>query len=84
MKTGKLLDEHPNGLCYEPGFRSGAMELFEPTDEDSYKYGTNAYWASGYDYIEWDDPELRKDAIGGFTPLRQTIVLFLAAMNGEL
>jgi len=80
METGKLLNS--NGLCYDIG--SEALEVFEPTVEDCKLYEINAYWGSGYNLYDWKDPELRLKTISDFTPLRQTIILFLAAINEEL
>lgn len=59
------------------------LELFEPTDDDFNNLTSEGYivsfWGSGlhrnhsFDAVQY-----------GFTPLRQTIVLFMAAMNNEL
>lgn len=83
MKDGERLpwwnkSDRCNGLC--PAFWLYLHEelsvlkfYFEPPDiqEDD----LTIFWASG-------DPESPR--WGEFTPLRQTIVLFLAAMNDEL
>jgi len=42
-------------------------------------YDHDSYW--GIEFHEW---HTIKNAETDFTPLRQTIVLFMAAMNGEL
>lgn len=75
MKTGKLANG--NGLCNE---RLPLLELFEPTEENDAEYDLNAYWASGYNHIDWGNPEF----VAGFTPLRQTIVLLMASYSREL
>ena len=81
MKTGKLLREDPNGLCGE-GFRE-AVDVFRP---DAVERGDlSAYWASGVTEREFcDSLSARRVAMEDFTPMRQNIVLFLAAMEGEL
>jgi hypothetical protein len=67
-----------NGLCDSLSFHrpDPLFELFEPTEEDIKQLNANylsaAYWAS--------DEGHGSD----FGPTRQNIVLFLAAMNGEL
>jgi len=83
MKTGLT---GYSGLCYY--FEdSKYFELFIPnTDEKKFWYGTSlglVYW--GLDRVI-SDRVIIGDEIETqeFTPLRQNIVLFLAAMNGEL
>lgn len=78
MKTGRL----PNwGLCT---CFDDDVQLFSPYNDselDSY------YWAYGSDYADQSEFISSKqiDAVHhDFTPLRQTIVLFMAAMSGEL
>ena len=86
MKTGKLLNINnhycPNGLCGEFD-GCDEMNLFEPTREDYKELSRQglctAYWASGLPY---EYPMSTLDSC--FSPLRQNIVLFLAAMNEEL
>jgi hypothetical protein len=70
-----------SGLCDAFDFKSDLYPEFKlliPTDYDFIqlgKEGKSIYtWASDSDH----------DLYNEFTPLRQTIVLFLAAMNGEL
>lgn len=70
------------GLCSSLG--GDLLELFKPTEEDEDELANEGlsilYWASGvssnykYDNKRWFE----------FTPLRQTIVLFMAALNDEL
>jgi len=80
METGILPDE---GLCscLNPEYDNKLFDLIKPTFENEIQLNADnlsvAYWGSG---LYWDDP--RK--LYAFTELRQTIVLFLAAMNGEL
>lgn len=79
MKTGKLLSKNPNGLCYEKGFNKKKLALFEPEEIK------NAYWASEITSSEYFDlPDGRERSKSEFGPTRQTIVLFLAALNNEL
>jgi hypothetical protein len=86
-KEGINSDSHMDGragLCY---FLSSDEDflLFKPTEENliefkdeinvhHYEGGSPKFWASG-------DKEERR---GEFTDLRKTIMLLLAAMNGEL
>lgn len=79
MKTGKLVNG--NGLCGEHLFN---LELIRPTTEERVEYALNAYWASGYSVDDWDNMSKRHETQCKFTPLRQTIVLLLAAEAGEL
>lgn len=60
--------------CAEIGYiDSSILELFRP-DYSPYNNFNSVYWASGY-----------KDArYNQFTPMRQTITLFMAAINSEL
>jgi len=73
MRSNQLTDDHGfevSGLCKTPISNGRLFNRIEPIDEDYYE----AYWARGGD-----------DYAGGkFSPLRQTFVLFLAAMNNEL
>lgn len=69
--------EKTSGLC--DAFRDDELfELINPTDQDVYeleKEGLNTFcWASGSSDCCFHE----------FTPLRQNIVLLMAAMNGEL
>lgn len=74
IETGLL--EYGNGLCTEFYLMGGQEEenllsaMFEP---NKFK----AYWAD-------DDNVLGCDLGTKFNPLRQNIVLLMAAMNGEL
>lgn len=83
MKTGMMPDE---GLCFcinknnmgplEPSI----FDLFIPDEEDKEmliddNHSLN-YWGSGLDHM--------KCGYYQFTTLRQTIVLFMAAINNEL
>jgi hypothetical protein len=74
-----------NGLCTKfMGLGNKAMPFYKefdfvrPTDKDAdrlYMGGySSAYWAS-------DSPDMKEYI---FTPLRQTIVLLMAALNDEL
>lgn len=75
---------HNGGLCgiaYNTNLiDKELLELFNPTDDDAlaYRISGTGYW--GYEHED--------EGHGGystkFTTLRQTIVLFMAAMNGEL
>lgn len=69
------------GLCDALGAFNPVLQLFEPTDENrtelQRKDLSTWYWGSG---MRYDNP----NRAGTFTPLRQTIVLFMAAMEGEL
>lgn len=77
LKSGRV----PNGLCAPIGHTSHFKCLI-PTQSDiaDLVYNGNksiGFWASE---MYWNNPE--KAFI--YTPLRQNIVLFCAAMNGEL
>jgi len=70
-----------NGLCSCSSYGhidDFTLNLFVPTDHDEYQLDSEGlevtYWGSG----------LKKEALKKFTPLRQTIVLFMAAINNEL
>lgn len=82
LKTGVLKGNSINvcnGLCYEPEIDQELLALFIPTLEDQKEHNVseNYYWAAdGTDYVF--DYGIR------FTKLRQTIVLFIAAMRNEL
>lgn len=82
MEAGQILpmNDMGVGLCgYIQNYPN--FKLIVPTKDDYIKLDKEdlslAYWGSGN---EVDHPENEK----GFTPLRQTIVLFLAAINNEL
>jgi hypothetical protein len=76
---GKIPKE---GLCASLNFPK-RLEMFEPTREDAEKLQkknmSTAYWGSGMTIYSND-----KLRYYSFTPLRQTILLFLAAINNEL
>lgn len=85
VKAGRMTDvdgQEVSGLCDLFGSgKAGESQLFElmrPTDFDLHQLreeGQNTCcWASGSSDFEWHK----------FTELRQTIILFLAAMNNEL
>lgn len=85
-KTGKLEDSPHDargqgGLCNTVIGRE-ALEIFEPDNEYMVRYTVDTvYWGHGHNnksFIEL------KELAYDFTPLRQTIVLLLAAMNDEL
>lgn len=80
---------HGNGLCNEIGNDKLFNELVYLTWEERMDLRhTNeylAYWASGYTPSEYSkSDENRKMARKSFTPLRQNILLLLAAVNKEL
>jgi hypothetical protein len=76
-----------SGICINTVDCGGPLSqellyLFTPTDDDRIrlaKKGYNtSYWAAGI--ITMDQDKIYDE----FTPLRQTIILFMAAINGEL
>lgn len=75
MESGKIDD---NGLCNALGKRS--VNKFKPKRIMKINFVDSdvTYWAYG-----GESKSIRKIATD-FTPLRQNIVLFLAAQNGEL
>lgn len=80
--TGKMPFDGLCGCVYEGGLLSGELlSHFEPTFSDEKELRHNqqstVYWASG---LHMDDDS----KFDTFTPLRQTIVLLMAAMNNEL
>jgi hypothetical protein len=88
MKTGKL---PAYGLCYSFGDIDGnkyyqiqheLLSIFEPQEFEEYPYIKEDYvwrcfWAA-------DGETNGRNHMSEFTPLRQNIVLFMAAMNNEL
>lgn len=79
MRAGTLPG---NGLCFSvPTELVYILEIFNPTeiekDELNRKDLSNAYWASG---LKQDNPKKGQ----ALTPLRQTIILLCAALNGEM
>lgn len=74
METGEL---PCTGLC--ASFREEGMSYYELDNNfltGNEIFNLNGWYASGYDRDVY--------TLGKFTPLRQTIVLFMAAMNDEL
>ena len=79
MKTRSIPRD---GLCCCDAYISlKLLDLFEPTISDCNQLSEQGlsvgYWASGLNSYAWG--KYRE-----FTPLRQTIVLFMAAINNEL
>lgn len=85
LETGLLKGEnlsylamlpHRNGLCYEPDIDKDLLTMFTPTVDDCIKYNVkdDNYWAADKEIDSGED----------FGPTRQNIVLFIAAMKGEL
>ena len=71
METGEL-PEFPGGLCSNAPDRYLKMvDMFEPIDNNH-----PSYWADGRC--------TGQNKYYGFNPLRQTIVLFICAMKGEI
>jgi hypothetical protein len=59
---------------------SKRLKLFDPGKNSD---GCNWYW--GYDGNYWGAPDARRDLVMyEYTPLRENIVLLMAAMNNEL
>lgn len=79
METGRIPN---NGLCNSIGSRK--LSVFRPSRKYSEARGYfHDYWYWGYDGKA--NYNLRLDyKWHKFTPLRQTIVLLMAAMAGEL
>lgn len=73
IKTGRM---SKSGLC-KIFPKDDFLELFTPTD----CVVNNWHWGSGYDI---GSPEHNEIFVFTFTPMRQNILLFMAAMNGEL
>lgn len=81
VMPGAFVYAKPSGLCFlstHNYLKGDLLDLFEPTDEDD-------KWLEweGFDRTWWAS-ENKDPMLGVFTPLRQTIVLFMAAMNNEL
>lgn len=79
LKAGRLPDK---GLCNAiPGIFEDETKIMEPTNDEililRYDNLSCDYWASGLHY----EDSMKYHT---FTPLRQTIVLFCAAINNEL
>ena len=85
LKTGLLKGKfkgyytYRNGLCNEAEIDKNLLILFEPTLEDCkvYNVSTSSWWAA-------DEPLFPSNICSYFGPTRQNIVLFIAAMKGEL
>jgi hypothetical protein len=81
MEKGEITNDPymswtPNGLCYSPLATFEMFALFTPDH-------ASGYW--GHNGMEVRDHELSSyQQEREFTPLRQTIVLFCAAINNEL
>jgi len=77
MKTGRLPND---GLCNYFGFFIGdnmTFDLMRPHVSELENTGEMGYWGmDGFKEEERNGYD--------FTPLRQNVVLFMAAMNGEL
>ena len=87
METGVLPKEiYGGGLCNcanEELIDTDLLDDLHPTDEDFDKlmdeHKNRCYWGSDLNSVEY-----LNTLSHSFTPLRQTIVLFMAAMNNEL
>lgn len=85
IETGSLPGAAPNGLChyavFEKEISTELFNFFRPTDSDCLQLRIEgkclSYWAS-------DLPVDSPGEASYFSPLRQNIVLFMAAMNNEL
>lgn len=88
MKRKKFLDfylEHIKygelpfaGICCcfdEDEEAINQIDLFEPTHEEAAQYGHG---------VGWWGRVVGKETLTEFTPFRQNVILFLAAMNDEL
>jgi hypothetical protein len=65
------------GLCYSLESNSELIDVFAPEGVDS----ETEYWASEPDTTTWCD---YLDHFKRFNPLRQNIILLLAAINNQL
>jgi hypothetical protein len=88
MKSGFMpMTSETGGLCYTAPLsneRNNLVELFEPYNTDS-KYGFSGYNGEGLYCENWTVHGIpEKQLRYGFSPLRQTIVLFCACINNEL
>jgi hypothetical protein len=79
-KLPKILGRRSFGLCesvlsISDNSLRDTLKLFEPTEENMTEYGVEpVYWASGDQYQRYHK----------YTDLRETIILFCAAINEEL
>jgi hypothetical protein len=91
MEAGRIpkegFDSIWGGMCAISLFKTDEFKLFIPqTFDELGPYQANnkphgGYW--GYDGYETNEADMYQRAFT-FSPLRQNIVLFLAAMNNEL
>jgi hypothetical protein len=78
IKTGRMTYD---GLCSCFGYSDEIFKLFYPIE----RYEDVGYWAFvGERPCEAYKNARTTDVWNEFTPLRQNIILFMAAMNGEL
>lgn len=81
MKRGSMPCAGLCGCADDKDISEKMFLLMEPTVEDYIRLNNRnmntVWWASGI-------RNRGKDRISTFTPLRQTIVLFMAALNNEL
>lgn len=81
MESGRLEEDGLCGEAHQGSINRKLLELFEPTSEDQDDLDidnqSSLYWASG---LHPNDTIRKKIE---FTPLRQTIVLFMACIAGE-
>lgn len=80
IRRGKLPMIWSGGLCSSlPNhlYQSEAFKMIEPQTEDDIRFG-EAYWGCGEPLASWEVEQY------GFTPLRQTIMLLCACLNGEM
>lgn len=78
MESGLLPNR--NGLCYEP-ILNQHLGFFKPDYEEVDCLREEGY---GVSYWGFGPKDSYLDIVHSFSPLRQTIVLFMAAMNNEL
>lgn len=80
MESGELPDD---GLCRCKAVDQIRLAIFEPTlsEKDTLRAERKpvGYWANGEAFLHQTMGEMTR----GFTPLRQTIVLFMAALNDD-
>lgn len=87
MATGRLKEAYGSGLCGNALYfyiDKKLLDLFTPTAEDEKTLddeGCSIGWW-GYEVPLFKSSV--DERLHSFTPLRQTIVLFMAAINGEL
>ncbi len=79
METGKLLGPS-SGLCGSIPNKQEFLNLFEPNWEEIAKY--NLYF--GHWAVSANEDLSPTDRYYKFTTFRQTLVLFMAAINDEL